>query len=136
MSPVRGQPRVTGQYALHFQCGWRLLSEEEELGGSAMQDGEADELFRASFDTSTASRVVAVFRDAAGVLRLEFDSRLVLEVLPGVEDNHSEDWRLLHLVTKSPTWCPMANASPWSSGLGRLEVVVQGVSRSRLNARS
>jgi hypothetical protein len=102
VSPVRGHPRVTGQYALHFQCGWRLLSGEQELGGSAMQDREADELLRAVFGTSTASRVVAVLRDAYGVLRLEFDSRLVLEVLPGTEENHSEDWRLLRPGYEEP----------------------------------
>lgn len=86
-----GEPRVTGEWALHVQCDWRLSRADEPVAsaGDPIERGD-----RAFFDAFRAEgdRVVTRAVIEGSRLRIEFSGDVVLEAFAAEGDE--EAWRI------------------------------------------
>ena len=119
-----GRPSTGGEYALHVQCPWRIIRDDEIVVGSAdlyypeelQNDGKEvpadfdwyrspnrrDKLLRSLFEDGKRSFVVQkVEAGIQGSLRILLSDDLSLEVLP-VDSLSHERWRLFRPGTDEP----------------------------------
>jgi hypothetical protein len=112
----KGQEVDVGEYALHIQCPWRIVSADEIIVASGDRDYPEDEASDwREFDSNSPSRCEArmaawlgehslaplrveqVKADNAGGFELLLRFGFMLEVLPAhsLRGEYSEHWRLL-----------------------------------------
>lgn len=91
-SPL-GRERITGDYALHIQCSWRVAV-ADTCQDSVADLGGARTLLASMIERQP--RIIDVREDAQGTLRIQMESDMVLELISAGCATDEEAWRLFH----------------------------------------
>ena len=139
----RGAGVITGEYRLHVQCAWRIISRRRIVVGYSDMADPPDGSSSAGFDPNSSPTnrrdvllaefiakrssdprvIVAVEGSPSGDARFTFDDGSSLEVLPDSTGPEDEYWRLIlpdgaHIVMSADglEMLPGARKSPPDAG--------------------
>jgi hypothetical protein len=88
-----GEARIVGDYALHLQCAWKLVSPGGPVARSELRQADATPALQAWLDENEliVSKVVS---DPGGAFRVELSGGAALEVSVRAHAGDDEAWRL------------------------------------------